>query len=591
MRKINVIVFLLMLWLVSFAHDWTYKVTTTDVKDFYMWTPYVKNIRGILFSTKPGYIAGLLGDTAIRRVCKEEQIAIVAYNANDLNPANVWPILQNGLKALAIQSGFPEVEFAPVCTHGHSTEGLAAVRLASFKPERCFGVIMQNSIINNDDSTSLNTRIGNVPLLSIRGSEERRISQVSDYPWSATRKAILWMRRSNEKANLIIQPGAGHFGWFPFTSQYVSKWLKQVARTMIPIGELATSSTITLNTINQNQGWLTECPDTLNAATLNAITPLNYNDYVSAEKDPKRALWHFSQELAQYWIDAHKAEENKLSVQLRFANSSYAVDNAWANRINYSSFTQTVNLSANSIPANLTLRYATAWNVLDVANTVFTPNACRYVFYGNTDWGLALFDGDNQYRVSEQAQWLRVNVNRTDAEFLYADISNKQSNDAPFAMGATYNSNIAKPYVVAGAIRPNGSNLEIDPFSKGTSTAELCYCYNQYRSNPTDKFYITYINGTWSDPTDYVTHIKPDLSIEFNAISVNEKLILRFISTNTKNVRIKLYDITGKIVFSSNNQILSKESNQVVLDLPQLSGIYVLTCDLGGKRYVKRISI
>ena len=584
MKKINFFLLLLSMASVSYAHDWTYKVTSTDAKDFYMWTPYVKNIRGILFSTKPGYVIGLLGDSAVRRICKEEQLAIVAYNANDLDPANVWPLLQNGLKALASQSGYPEVEFAPVCTHGHSTEGLAAIRLASYKPERCFGVIMQNAIINNDDSTTLNTHIANVPLLSIRGAEERRISQVGDFPWGATKKGILWMRRNNEKANLIIQPGAGHFGWYPFTSQYVAKWLKQASRTMIPAGVYATSAPVTINTIDQNQGWLTECPDTLTVTTLNAMTPMSYSSYVTAGKDPKRALWHFSQELAQYWIDTHKAEENKLPSKIRFNNTSYAIDNAWYNRINFSNYTQTVDLNATPTPAGLPIRYSSGWNVVEINNGVLLPNACKYAVYGNTDWGLALFDGNAQYRVTEQAQWVKVNVNKTDAAFTYTDITNKQSNVAPFAFGATYSSNPAKTFIVAGAVKVNGTNLEIEQFNKGTSTAEICYCKDQYRSNPVDVFTISYVDNTWPNPGDYVTSIdkKTVYTATLQAGCTNKSIKLGIYSNASTTAQMKLIDLTGKQTFVSNKLAIVAGENNLTVKVNQPAGIYILSFEMNG---------
>lgn len=574
------------------AHDWTYRVTTSDSKEFFMWTPYVSNIRGVIFSTKPNYIIGLLGDSAIRRVCKEEKIAIVSYQANSLDPAVIWPLLQNGLKALSIQSGYPEVEFAPICSQGHSTEGLAAIRLAAYRPERFFGILMQNAIVGNDDMNSLNTRIGNVPLLSIRGSEERRVSNVGDFPWKATKTGVLWMRNSAEKANLIIQPGAGHFGWFPFTSQYTAKWLKQASKTMIPAGVYATTSAITLNTVNQSAGWLTECPDTLNATTLAAMIPYSYQAYVEAGKDPKNAFWHFNQEMAQNWIDIHRAEEAKLPITIRFNNSSYAVNNAWYNRINLNSYTQEIDINATTTPSGLALKYSSGWNAVNVINGKITGNACKYPIYGNTDWGLALFDGNAAYRVSEQAQWVKVNVGTSNAAFTFTDITNKEADTTPLAFGATYNSSPAKYEIISGAVKVNGTNLEIEPFASGTSKADICYCKDQFLSTPTDKFDITWKAGTWQNPSTGLKNLavaKQDYSFDFYPNPSTSNVSLEFSGKYSGKIQMDIIDLTGRSLFRSNEE---KDSDIFLkkYDISSLnSGVYLIQVKYGENKLVKRL--
>ena len=43
----------------------------SDGKDYYMWTPYIKHVRGIILSTTPNYIADICGDTFLQgpRAC------------------------------------------------------------------------------------------------------------------------------------------------------------------------------------------------------------------------------------------------------------------------------------------------------------------------------------------------------------------------------------------------------------------------------------------------------------------------------------------------------------------------------------------
>lgn len=596
MKKIYFLAFsVLLTWSSLSAHDWTYRVTSSDSKDFFMWTPYVKNFRGIIFTTKPNYIASLLGDTAIRRVCQEEQIAIVSFQAGSIDPAVIWPLLQNGLKALALQSGHPEIEYAPICTQGHSTEGLAAIRLAAYQPSRFFGVIMQNAIINNDDINTLNTRIQNVPLLSTRGAEERRVSSVGDFPWSATKTGILWMRNSGEKATFTIQPGAGHFGWFPFASQYAAKWLKQASLAMIPSDTYATTAPVTLNTVNQSDGWLIECPDTLITTTLATLTPYSYQNYVSAGKDVKKALWFFNQEMAQYWINIHTAEEAKLPSTVRFSDASLNVNNAWASRINLNSYTQTVNLATVTTPASLPVRYTTAWNAVSINGSLLVSSACKYPIYGNNDWGVAVFDGNSQYRVSEQVQWVKTNSVNSTAAFTFTDISDKNANAAPFAFGATYSSNPTTAYIVSGAVKTNGSNLEIEPFYKGTSTAEICYCKDQYRSNPTDKFNITWVDGTWTIPGDYTTSVKSTENLNsaetfsYYPNPAKGNININYNSIYSTTATFRIYNTNGSLVRVISNEPVQIGDNTIRLNTNELNGLYFLSMQVGNKTISQKI--
>lgn len=567
------------------AHDWTYHVTSTDSKEFYMWTPYIKHVRGIILTTKVNYIGGICADTALRRICAEEQLVIVAaFNPSwggAPNPvtASMFTELQNGLKALATQSGYPEVEFAPICIHGHSTEGLAAIRIAAYKPSRFFGVIMENAIINNDDITA-NTRVNTVPMISCRGAEEYRISGVSDLPWSATRGRILGMRTNNELANMIIQPGAGHFGYYTFKSQYIAKWVKKAAQKLIPAATYATTGEITLLSYPQTSGVLIEAPDTLTSAKLSAITPMTYSDYVLAGKDPKLAFWHFDMEMANYWKTIHLAEENKTACIIRFNNGSYAVNGAWVNRVTLSSFTSTMDIAATSTPAGLPIKYTLPWATANVSGSVITPSACKRPIFGNNDWGLAYFDGNATYRVTEQAQWLKINPSATNVAFTYSDIPNKTIAAAPFAFGATYSGNAAGKFIVSGAIKANGTNLEIEQFYKGVSTAEVCYEFQANRSNPTDLFNITWTTGVWSDPGEYPTPV--------NAVANNSYLALAFpnpsnglFSIDVENKickNITVIDVTGKVVYSDQ----PNTDGKIAVNALSLSeGIYILQLTSG----------
>lgn len=535
------------------AHEWTHHVKSSDHKDYYMWVPYVENIKGIIYSSKPNYIISILGDTTIRKMCKNHQIAIVAGKVDSYDAAIEWPYIQNGLEKLANQSNFPEIEHAPICIHGHSAEGLKAIRIASFKPARFFGIIMQNAIVNNDDMTSLNTRIGNIPLLSIRGSEERRVNHVADYPWSATKKGILWMRDSAEKANLIIQPGAGHFIWTTFHAEYVVKWFKNAINSMIPDGSYATNSPINLNNPGEESGWLIECPDTVDLSSLNAMNPLSFEDYVNAGKDPADAIWFFNENLADYWINIHKTEELKTPVSIEYDNPDYCYNNAWETTTYISNYTKTMDISATSSPGGLDVKYTSVYNVFDIEDTILRPSPCKYQIYGGSDWSLAVYDGNEQYRVAEQAHKIKVTSTPPEAAFNYTDISNQQVDDFPVPYSATYNGNNANSIILSGAINQESKNINVEPFYRGISNAEICYSYEQYKMTHNDTFDITWVSGVWEDPQQTTSVRNPGISskIKVYPVPAEDQIKIEFSELNRAPYKVLIYSGSGKLAFVS----------------------------------------
>ncbi len=585
------------------AHDWTYQVTSVDGKKYFMWTPYVKKIRGIILTSKPNYIAGIFGDTAIRRICEEEQLALVAsYEASYKNyggasyelTAAGWTELQNGLHALAVQSGYPEVEFAPICTHGHSTEGLVAIRLAAYKPSRFFGVIMENAITNSNDASFYDTynKIGGlVPLVSSRGAAEFTVSHVSDFPWSATKTRMLTMRNAGMHANMIIQPGAGHLGWYPFESQYLARWIKKASQKMIPAGTYATTGEIVLNSNTENSGYLIEIPDTLSTANLNAITVLSYANYVTAGKDIKNAFWFFDQELADYWVTIHKEEDAKTPMIVRFNDVALAVNHAWVPKT-LATITSIIDLAATTTPVGLPISYVAAWGAMEINGSVYKASPCKRPIYGSAtyDWGLAIYYGSSIYRASEQAQFI-LYKNITNSTFTYSDITDKQVDAAPFVFGATDSSNPANYYIMSGAVKVNGSNLEIEKFYKGVSTAEVCYSYQGNISSPSDLFNITWKTGVWADPGDYAVSDESDALLSKDAsVLIYPNPVSDLLVVDMKGITassINLLDLAGKTAVS-----VAGSESMYKLDVSSLNaGMYILQIVSKGNTITSKIVI
>jgi len=582
MKKISIILLMMSsFFMVNGSHDWTYKVTSSDSKDYYMWVPNVTSIRGILLTTVPNYMAGILGDTAIRRICKDQQLALVAAHnpsyKGEPNPVTsaMWNELQNGLKALAMQSGFPEVEFAPICTHGQSTEGIAAYRLAKYKPSRFFGVIMENAT-KLDNPTGL----PGVPLIALRGSAEKTISAVGDDPWANTKSHILVRRDSGELANMILQPGAGHFGWYAFESQYTAMWLRKAAQYRIP-SVISTTGETTLNSINEEDGWLS---DTLFSPTIDVSS---FADYVGTGKMSKYAFWHFDQEIANLWKTMHEVEFAKATSSISMTN--YANNSPWS-ATNLANYTSTIDVVATITPASLTVTYQSFWNCLEFSGSVAKFSPCKVTPYGKTDWAVCIFQGDASYRATEQAKWVKVTPNPTSTAFVYSDITDKEADAVPFAYGATFSGNAASSYIIAGAITSSGSNLQPDVFPKGISTAIVNYCYQGNLASPAETFAVTFKSGVFPAASNFsdslsIPTLQPALLAEVPKIGIYPNPAIDEISFNiavlSSTINYHIIDISGGIVSKGALPSDSPRINVSVLK----SGVYFLVLNDSLKSY------
>ncbi len=267
------------------------------------------HVRGLLMVSHTVAEAQFVRDTNIRRVCNEEQLGILYINPSpmsnfgnpSLNPADTI-FLNRVLQKMALLSGFPEIEFAPWITFGHSTSSAWARNLAWWKPNRTAGVVIFKGGAFSQPPWTTNT-IEQVPVVGVSGEFEEfgplggsNDPRNSPANYWAMADSIFKLRAATPSHNLnsmILMPGEGHFGMPQYSSNIISLWVKKAAKYRIPTDTFATVVPITLNALDPAKGFLSDTTVFSGLPNLDSLPNYTGNQSV--------AYWWFDREMADAW--------------------------------------------------------------------------------------------------------------------------------------------------------------------------------------------------------------------------------------------------------------------------------------------------
>ena len=280
---------------------WQYSVPVAEAPKparAYLWIPPAcERVRGLLVGGMTLIEKDLVEDPLIRRACAEEGLAIVfLYPACDLTfnykEKAADKILLRLLSDLADLSGCAEIAEAPLLPVGHSTGGLFARNVAYWNPARTIAVVHIKSGPIAPPPFDPAATIKGVPLLAINGQFE----EFGPYPsgnipkgksqegqWMTVRESVLRLRAGGVPANLIVEPGAGHFAWSEPLAHYVALFIRKAARFRLPEGGAALK--------DAGEGWLSD-----GGITIMIHAPAPPAKYAG---DPATAFWNFDEELAR----------------------------------------------------------------------------------------------------------------------------------------------------------------------------------------------------------------------------------------------------------------------------------------------------
>jgi hypothetical protein len=275
-------------------------VVSSEINDHpraFLWIPSnCKQVRGIVVGQHNMLEEGILENATFRKTLTE------------LGFAEVWvtPVINlvfdfnNGageqfndmMQALAAESGYKELAFAPVVPMGHSAAASYPWNFAAWNPERTLAVLS----IHGDAPLALHTGSGRpnpdwgkrtiegVPGLMVEGEYEwweERVQPALDYKTKYPQAPI----------SFLADAGYGHFDISDEMIDYLCLFLKKAAKHRLP-AKMPLDKPAKLIPVDPTKGWLASRfhPDTKPEAP---AAP--YSKYTGNAKD---AFWYFDKEMA-----------------------------------------------------------------------------------------------------------------------------------------------------------------------------------------------------------------------------------------------------------------------------------------------------
>jgi len=267
----------------------------------YLWIPpNCAAVRGVIVAFANLTERQWLEDPAIRAAAAEQCLGTIWIGPGDesLLNADLKPgageALQEMFRAFAQESGFAEVEFAPVISMGHSAHGQFAWKFAQWAPQRTIAAIPIKTAPLPED-----LNIPGIPLLYLVGEttewpQYRDGSKPGDrdFFWPRIRDSALKLRLAN-RDNLVAvatDPGGGHFDWSAADGRLVAFFIERACRYRLP-QHSPKNTPVRLRALKTASGWLGDATGVLP----DKWPPAPYAKYLGM---PDAAYWFFDHETA-----------------------------------------------------------------------------------------------------------------------------------------------------------------------------------------------------------------------------------------------------------------------------------------------------
>ena len=288
------------------AAVYQYSVTVGSRRAYLWIPPQCMRVRGIIMSLSNLLERNWLEDPIIRRAAADEGLGIVwlgpGARGPSGSPAALTTDMRNGagealekmLKDLAEESGYSEIEFAPLIAMGHSANGQFSWNVPNWNADRTIAAIPIKTV-------PLPKSLGfeGVPLCYLVGETtewpQYRDGRPGDrdFFWPVVRQSAIALRSANANnlIGVVTDPGGGHFDWSEHQAQFVALYIRKACLYRLPKNAEG-NGPVKLNKIDTESGWLTDT----GGMDTDQFEPVPYNQY---KGDPKKAYWFFDEETAR----------------------------------------------------------------------------------------------------------------------------------------------------------------------------------------------------------------------------------------------------------------------------------------------------
>ena len=267
----------------------------------YLWIPEdCKYVRGVIISMENMLERNWLEDPIVRQAAAKEGLGIIWLA--DGKPTNITfemkpdalAEMQQMFADLARESGYSEIEFAPLIVTGHSWNGRMVWNYPNDNPERVLAAIPIRSYPLPD---KLN--FSGIPFCYVVG-ETTELPQFSDgrpgdrdFYWPIVRQTGVKLRTANPDnlISVVTDPGGNHTDWSAHQADFVALYIRKACKFRLPV-EKPVDRKVTLRKIDKESGWLTDTGE---------MEPDRYEPavYSQFKGDPAKAWWFFDEETAR----------------------------------------------------------------------------------------------------------------------------------------------------------------------------------------------------------------------------------------------------------------------------------------------------
>ena len=197
------------------------------------------------------------------------------------------------LKSLANDSGYSELEFAPIVPLGHSAMASYPWNFAAWNPQRTLAILSvhgdapQTTLVGNGRP---NLDWGERNIDGIPG-----VMVMGEYEWWEDRLTPAQKFRAQFPAApvaMLAEPGRGHFDYSDELVSFLAKFIRQAAEARLPADE-PSNAPVKLKPVDPRSGWLVDRWRKNEPAHATAAPFAKFNG------DPHEAFWAFDRGMAR----------------------------------------------------------------------------------------------------------------------------------------------------------------------------------------------------------------------------------------------------------------------------------------------------
>ena len=284
-----------------------------------LWLPAeARQIRGLVVSGQTLMEREMSRDPFIRQACAQQGVGIL-FMKTGLGSVQLQKVLDD----LAAKSGYSELSSAPLFLVGHSAGGPQARQSAASMPERTFGLMQYRgggpwagpplTQPATTPATSPAERYvpASVPCLMMVGQFDEfggtnRDENGREHPWQNPRDDLVAQRAAQPDSlwSMVVEPGAGHFGWSERNARYLALFIQKAAAARIPATLPSDGAAPKLLTIDPRKGWLSD----MTLKPMSKIPPAPFDQFTGTKAN---SSWHFDEELAKASAAYHEGLDRK----------------------------------------------------------------------------------------------------------------------------------------------------------------------------------------------------------------------------------------------------------------------------------------